>query len=460
MAGIGFELRRLLRRDSFSGLFQAYAYAGIISSGPWVLSIIGILVIGILSSTVVAPAVQVTQFQVTVTYLVMTTLILTGPIQLSFTRWVADRLFENKQPLIAPNFIGALLLVIVLSGGFGLLTVPWLFPQQSNLFRVTLCCALVVLGSIWLATIFLSGMKHYRTIVALFALGYGLTVVAALLLRPFGLEGLLIGFVIGQFVLLAGMLVMIQRTLPAPALIAFDFLRRRAHRSPLYAELVWTGLLFNLGVWSDKLVFWFSPSVSEAVIGPLRASVIYDLPSFLAYLAIIPGMAVFLVRIETDFVEYYERFYDAVRSGGSLAHIQRMRNEMVFTIRQGLYEILKIQGITVLLVIVAAPAALRALGISQLYLPLLYLDVVAASLQVVLLGVLNVFFYLDHRRVVLWLSALLVVLNLGLSALSIWLGAAFYGYGVALAMLLTVLVAMVALESKLNRLEFETFMMQ
>ena len=28
------------------GLIEAYAYAGIISSGPWVLSILGILVIG------------------------------------------------------------------------------------------------------------------------------------------------------------------------------------------------------------------------------------------------------------------------------------------------------------------------------------------------------------------------------------------------------------------------------
>jgi hypothetical protein len=49
MAGIGFELRKLLKRDSLLGVMQAYAYAGIISSGPWVLSIIGILIIGVMS---------------------------------------------------------------------------------------------------------------------------------------------------------------------------------------------------------------------------------------------------------------------------------------------------------------------------------------------------------------------------------------------------------------------------
>ena len=55
MAGIGFELRKLLRRDSLLGMMQAYAYAGIISSGPWVLSIVGILVIGLMSISMVVP---------------------------------------------------------------------------------------------------------------------------------------------------------------------------------------------------------------------------------------------------------------------------------------------------------------------------------------------------------------------------------------------------------------------
>ncbi|MDQ1258885.1 MAG: polysaccharide biosynthesis protein PelG, partial [Pseudomonadota bacterium] len=51
MAGIGFELRRMLRKDTLLGLVQAYAYASVIGSGPWVLSIVGILLIGIFSAS-------------------------------------------------------------------------------------------------------------------------------------------------------------------------------------------------------------------------------------------------------------------------------------------------------------------------------------------------------------------------------------------------------------------------
>ena len=105
MAGIGFELRKLLKRDSLLGMMQAYAYAGIISSGPWVLSIIGILVIGLMSISMVVPEFLITQFQVSVTYLIAFSLTLTGFAQLAFTRFTADRLFEKRANVFYPTLM-------------------------------------------------------------------------------------------------------------------------------------------------------------------------------------------------------------------------------------------------------------------------------------------------------------------------------------------------------------------
>ncbi len=456
MAGIGFELRKLLRKDSYTGLLQAYAYAGIISSGPWVLSIIGILLIGVLSVTVVVPNLLITQFQISVTYLMLTSLILTGGIQLAFTRFIADRLFEKKDAMVMPNFNGVLLVVMGTAGVIGLVLALWPFAGTPDLYRVLMLAGFVTMCGIWVTTIFLSGMRKYKEIVWLFALGYGVTVACALSLRSLGTEGLLLGFVIGHFVLFTGMITMVLREFPSDRFMSFDFAKKGA----MYPSLMVSGMLFNMAVWADKVLFWYFPGTGQEVIGPLRASLIYDMPVFLAYLAIIPGMAVFLVRIETDFVEYFEKFYDAVREGGSLDFIEQMRDEMVFTIRQGLFEIMKIQTIAVLVVFVAGPVLLDWLGISQLYLPLLYIDVVAAGLQVVLLGILNIFFYLDRRIAVLFLTALFLVLNVGLTFWSLALGAAFYGYGFAIALLVTVLMAMGILERRLAKLEYETFMLQ
>ena len=93
----------------------------------------------------------------------------------------------------------------------------------------------------------------------------------------------------------------------------------QAATSADFGNLIASGVIYNIAIWADKILFWYFPATGQRIVGPLHASLIYDLPVFLAYLSIIPGMAIFLVRIETDFVEYYDKFYDAVRSGGTSA---------------------------------------------------------------------------------------------------------------------------------------------
>jgi len=457
MAGIGFELRKLLKKQTYTGLLQAYAYAGLISSGPWVLSIIGIMLIGIFSISTTGPQSALTQFQVTVTYLFLISLIATGTVQLSFTRFVADRIFSGDEDAILPNFNGLLLLFMGLALALGLPFSMLLFPLQSALFRLLFSVGLAVMCAIWIAAVFLTGLKHYQAIVLIFFLGYGASLVLALALRPvWGLEGLLLGFVLGHYLLLLGMIWLIYSNYRSSSFLAFAIWKPGA----MYKSLMLTGFLFNLGAWMDKLMFWFYPTTGQDVIGNLHASVIYDFPIFLSYLSVIPGMAVFLVRIETDFVEYYGKFYDAVRDGATLDYIERMRNHMVYYVQRGLFDIAKIQGIAVLVTLALGAQLLHVLGISPLYLPLLYLDVIGAALQVVLLGILNVLFYLDQRRAVLLLTAALVVCNIALTALSLRLGAAWFGYGFASAMLVTVLLGIRILDRRLEALEYETFMLQ
>src|SRR5258706_6163454 len=136
MAGIGFELRKLLRKESYLGLLQTYAYASIISSGPWILSIVGILVIGLLSISVVVPQIQIAQFQVSVTYLIMSSLALTGFVQLAFTRFISDRIFEKKDQLVIPNFNGLLLIVMAVAGLIGIVVIFTLFAGQNVFYRL------------------------------------------------------------------------------------------------------------------------------------------------------------------------------------------------------------------------------------------------------------------------------------------------------------------------------------
>lgn len=455
MAGIGFEIRRLLHRESFLGAFRAYAYAGLIGSGPWILSFLGILLIHLLGRRLGIPPLRITQFQTSVTYVIAFSLIGSGLLTLTFTRFASDRLFEEKPGVVSANFLGALTLVTAISGVLGAALAATLFPQQTPAFRILLSMAFVIMNGVWLSTSLLSGLKKYLPLVWLFGLGYGVVVAASLSLRAFGVDGLLAGFVLGHFGILAGSVGLILRRYPPEGPpVAFAFLRQ----GNWYGTLALTGFVYNLAIWADKLIFWFSPDLGRAVIGPLRASLIYDLPIFLSYISTLPGMAVFLVRMETDFVEDYQRFYAAVREGAALERIEEAKDEMVDTIRQGILEIAKIQILGMLFAMVWGPTLLRWLAISNLYLPLLYIDVVSAGLQVVFLGLCNVLFYLDKRLTVLGLSAFLLLANGLFTELSIRQGVGFYGYGFAMALLLSVLAGLLALDRSLLHLEFRTFM--
>jgi len=132
---------------------------------------------------------------------------------------------------------------------------------------------------------------------------------------------------------------------------------------------------------------------------------------------------------------------------------------MILAVRQGLLEICKVQGLTVVLLFLVAPDLLAWLGISAYYLPLFYVDLIGVSIQVVFMALLNVFFYLDKRRIVLELCLIFVLLNAMLTVISQHMGPSFFGYGFTLSVLACVLLGLVRLSSSLEDLEYETFML-
>ncbi|HEU0196752.1 MAG TPA: exopolysaccharide Pel transporter PelG [Nevskiaceae bacterium] len=457
MAGVGVELRKLLRTQTYTGLLRSYGYAGIISSGPWVLSIFTIMVLGLGVNLVGHVSTHgVDAFLVSVTYLVAVSLIVSGLVQLVYTRFVADRLFAGQRGAVLPNLVGLLLGGNLVSGVSGAIVILTLFGGTPVLYRLEMFTSYVVLCNIWLLTVFLAGMKDYMAVVWCFVAGYGTVLVGGLLLRGYGLVGLPGAFTVGQAVLLFAMLWLVLRDYESDRLVAFDLLRRGLS----YPSLIFTGFFYNFGIWIDKFMFWYNPHTSIPVIGPLRASPIYDFPIFLAYLAIVPGMAVFLVRMETDFAERYDRYYDALRDGDTLKHMETFRSDMVDTARQGIYEIFKIQGITTAILLLLAPTLMRLLGFSQLYVPLFDIDLVGVGLQVLLLAILNTLFYLNKLMIALALCATFAIGNLLLTSLSQWLGVAFYGYGFTISLGVASLLGLALLSRQFERLTYFTFMFQ
>jgi uncharacterized membrane protein len=141
-----------------------------------------------------------------------------------------------------------------------------------------------------------------------------------------------------------------------------------------------------------------------------------------------------------------------------LRQIRELRELLVQSARNGLYDMFKIQAGTTLLVFAFGAAWLRALDLADVYLPLLRIDAITAGLQVLWLAVLTMLYQLDRRAALLGLGALYAGLNGALSWLSLNIGPHVYGYGAALAALVSLGAALYWLDRCCARLEFDTYM--
>jgi polysaccharide biosynthesis protein PelG len=455
MAGVGFSLNALGNRGGYSGMLQKYGAAGLISCGPWLLSVFSMLLIGALGRSLVSEPRGVERFQVCVTWLFALSLILSGPLQLQLTRFIADRVYARRNDEIAPNLFAALVLMSSLSGLCAVAAAP-LFEEESAGFRLLLGVAFVTLSNVWLMVGVMTGLRRHLAVLGVFGLGYLVTLVAALALARYGELGLIGGFALGQAVLLIAGLRLIAEELPSPQPVAWDFIKPRQLRFDLLA----IGLFYNLSIWIDKALFWFDSETSRAVVGPLRGSDVYDLPIFLAYLTIVPGMAVFLVRVETDFAGRHAAYYAAVRDGAPLLEIEERCDQMTEAARRAITDLLQVQGLTVVACIGLGPWLLGLFGISALHLPLFNVDTIGVGMQVMLLTATSILFYLDRRREVVLITALLFSINWVATWVSRELGPMFYGYGFGLAMTVTSLTAILILDRILRHLVRDTFMLQ
>ena len=453
MAGIGFELKRAVRENTYLGAIKSYLYAAVISSGPWLLSVVTLTLLGIVSISFV-PREARPMFSATVTHSFAISLVTTGLIQMFVTRYLADKLYVNQTEALGPTFIT----VWALSSGVQFILIQALLSGMSASLEYRLAAAslYVALSGIWLAMIFLSAARDYVSIVLSFAVGYLVSFVAAVGLGSrFGVSAYLTGFAGGQVLtlaLLAARVLVEFEPKQSFNLDVFSYVRR-------YPALVAIGLIYNTAFWIDKLAFWYSREGTD--VGTfLDVFPAYDTSFFLASLSIVPALAIFLINIETEFYGCYKGFYAAIANKRSWKEIRAAKEGMMRSVRNSYLTLLKIQTAITLLAIAGTPGIMRSLGIPQSYWYIFRLAVLAIAVQVFLLITVLILLYLDLRGSVLLVSTVFLGTNLIFTLITIRGGYAFYGYGFLYASLISLIVAVVLLDNRFRNLEYLTFTRQ
>ncbi len=456
MAGIGFELRSILRERKLTSVLTAFGYSAMLSSGPYFVSILSIIFAGWLAYTFVEDKVLVRQFQVSVTYLIAFSLIYTGASQLVFTRYISDVIFVKEFRRIMPNFAGVVVLNMITGFLVCLGFVVYAFRDQGYLYAILFLFSFTTLCGVWMTTILLTSLKNYKYILLSFSAGYGVFVLLSYFLVNYGLNGLMFSFLAGQAVLFALLAGYTMHSFRSEMLLEFDF----TNLKKIYPSLVLTGFFYNMGVWADKFVFWLNGSTSQSVVGPLRASVLYDIPVFLAYLTMAPGMASLFLKLEGEFAEIYDRYYKAVREGATLDKLYDLGDEVVDSARTLVLDVMRIQAIGLIFVFLFEVVIFRFFGLSLVYIPLFNVLSIGTFLQLLFIAILSLAFYFDRRREAFLMSLAFVLLNLSLSQLSILLGPYYYGYGFVVSLFVSNIMGIVLLRRFLYEIHYQTFMLR
>lgn len=453
MAGIGFEIRKILKKETIFSLVRAFSYAGVVSSGPWIVSMLSILAAGFLVDYYLNSKYSAVAFTLMITYIIAFSLITTSFFQLSFTRYVADVLFKKQKEKVLPNTVGAVV-ISMLTGSVLVLPFSVSVYNETGDFMLTFLfeSTFVIMCAVWIVNIVLTGLKNYRYIFFSFLISYSVIILLSVMLGKKGLTYFMLSFFTGQTLLLFLLMSLFFKKFKTNRLISFEFLK------VIHKDLVFIGFFLNASIWIDKFIFWFSPSTGVEGLGILRYSPIYDYPVFLAYLAIAPAMAVFLLRIEVDFALNYEKYFSSARENGTLKELYIYAGELFDSAKTGLVEILRIQILVAVLIVLSAKYIFNFFHISQIYIPLFVVDMIGTTLLVFFMSIVTILFYLDKRQEVLILVVLLFFLNCSLTLLSQYLGPLYYGYGFAVAYFVVSVLGLMFLNKNFERFHYETFM--
>ncbi|MBV8732395.1 MAG: exopolysaccharide Pel transporter PelG [Acidobacteriia bacterium] len=451
MAGIGFELRKLLDRDDLIGIAEGYGHAALATSGPWLFTIVALSVI-LLVGGPAAPPEDLAAFRLIVVYNFSLTLVLTAPVAIVLTRYLADSIHAKNVEQAPAALLGGLLLTYAAAAPIGGFLYLW-YAQLDRLARIAAFTDFLLIAGIWTVSVFLTALKDYRALTWSFGFGLAIGIVSAILLAgSWGAPGMLMGLNVGLAVTLFSLMARIFAEYPTRAQLPFAFLPYFRK----YWELALAALAYNLAVWADKWIMWLAPEHQLLRMGFLSFPD-YESATFLAYLSVVPSMAAFTVTIETGFFEKYARFYDDILRHVSYGRIESNHKDLIQSLMEGGRNFVVLAGSISFAGILLAPQIFESLGISFTQLGIFRLSLLGAFFHVGFLFLMVILTYFDLRRMVLAVACLFLGANCLFTLVTLKLGFAWYGYGYFLAALTAFSAAFLALGHFLQRLPYATF---
>jgi uncharacterized membrane protein len=455
MAGIGFQLRALSRQETLSSVVAAAGHAAVIAAGPWLFTILALASITMLTEEI-AGRDTVATFRIVVIYAFAVSLVLTAPVTIIATRRVADALWLKRPQDVPPLLFGAFAWAMIAAGA-GVAALCLMFKPPAPI-AIALAAMSLLVALIWVALCFCGAVRDYRGVTVSFLVGLVVALIGsvAAATADYGSTGMAAGFMLGLALTFLGLTVRILRTFPQPVTSPLGGFLELWYGAGLYWHLAAGALLGTAGVWVDKWVFWGS-SVGERVPAGFIHAPLYDSAMFLSSLVIIPSLAAFVTKLETDFFDRYQHYFATIRSHGTIGMIEAARVRLAQYTLDNLSLITVSQAGICAVLILGAPAIVEVLNLQFRQIAILRYGALGAVFQFVFLAATSILLFFDRRRLYLGLQLLFFTLNLVLTLATIAISEDYYGVGYFLACLLSSFAALVLADRTFTNLNFLTF---
>lgn len=457
MAGIGFELKKLFAGKGLLQNMRACFFSIIITIGPTLLCILLLTVLQNLLGYWGADVADRELFMAAIIYSFLFSLILTSGFNMILSRYISDKIYMKQYQYIIASQKGAVALCLLIGGIAGII-----FYYRSPLelrFKLPAYMLFMELNILWLQTVYISALRDYMKLIRGFCGGVSSAfLLSCILVMPLGFEplsGVLISVVAGFFIIILVLQYSIESFFPKGESLYFSFLEYIDQ----YPALFFIGLLYTLGLYIHNFYFW-SGDLGVILGGTYIFAPEYDIPTFWAFLTILPTMVIFIVSCETSFYEKYKAYYDAICSGGLVDEIFRLQDEMREVMSHNLRNIMCIQMIFTILSLAIGMLFLPLTGLQDTYIDIFNVLVIGNYAFIFMFICLTVLLYFDDRKGALLVVCFFAPANIYLTGITASMGNDYYGSGFMAAAFLSLIIAFLRLNYLFNNIRYYTFCSQ
>ncbi len=417
MAGIGFELYKILQEGTLGSILKVLFLGTIIVAGPWILSVLSIYVIQKYAYSAISEAPDL--FTVSIVYVYAFSLIIFGGTHYIFSRYIADQIYIENDEAIPPALQTILYLITILSviiSGIFVLFNDFSYINNSGLYKFSLILLFIVINIIWVMLIYIALLKEYNKIFISYLFGVAVSIGGVFYLgKDYGVAGAVLGYTLGQLIIVVLLLLISQKSYPLKRIginmELFTYFGK-------YKYLFFIGMFFNLGIWSDKIMYWFV--LGNNIKGTLFFYYInYDIPVFLAFLTMIPGLVYFLVVSEPVFHTEYTNFIRNILED-TLKDIRMKKDLMLKSLRDGVSRLIFFQGVWTIGLMMNMGQFLSFMGYEFIDRSIISVLIVAVFFHIMSLTLQIYLLYLELRREALLSTVIYFVGNAVLTLLFIF----------------------------------------